>query len=236
MQCFQGFYLNIIDNFAVEQIFYQPFMIEIKKFVFNAFGVNGYVLFDETGECILVDTACTSSEEKVQLDSFIKGRQLNPRLLINTHLHVDHVLGNNYLCSKYNIDSQSHRDGLPLLEMAPQYSAMFGFNIEPVISPVGFLEEGDIVRFGKSALKVVSTPGHAAGSICLISDEDKFVITGDVLFANSVGRTDLPTGDFELLKISIYQKLFTLPGDYRVLPGHGPETSIGHEKLNNPFL
>lgn len=120
--------------------------------------------------------------------------------------------------------------------MVPQYSAMFGFNIEPVISPVVFLGEGDIVKFGKSTLKVVNTPGHAAGSICLISDEDKFVITGDVLFANSVGRTDLPSGDFELLKNSIFQKLFTLPGDFRVLPGHGPETTIGHEKLNNPFL
>ena len=218
------------------QIFYQAYMIEIKKFVFNAFGVNGYVLCDETGECVLVDTACVSNNEKAQLDSFITSRGLIPKMLVNTHLHVDHVLGNNYLCKKYNISYQAHRDGLPLLAMVPQYSAMFGFNIEPVISPAVFPEEGDIVKFGKSALKVVSTPGHAAGSICLISDEDKFVITGDVLFANSIGRTDLPTGDFELLKESIFQKLFTLPGDFRVLPGHGPETTIGHEKLNNPFL
>lgn len=236
MQCFQGFPLNIIDNFAVKQIFYQPFVMDIKKIVFNAFGVNGYVLFDETGESILIDTACASDNEKTILENFITNQGLTLQMLINTHLHVDHVLGNNYLCDKYNIDYRAHRDGLPLLEMAPQYSAMFGFNIEPVISPAGFLEEGDIVRFGKSALSVVSTPGHAAGSICLISDTDKFVITGDVLFANSIGRTDLPTGDFELLKNSIYEKLFTLPGDYRVLPGHGPETTIGYEKLNNPFL
>jgi glyoxylase-like metal-dependent hydrolase (beta-lactamase superfamily II) len=236
MQCFQECRLNIIDNFALKQIFYQTFMIEIKKFVFSAFGVNGFVLFDETGECILVDTACVSNEEKKQLETFIAEKHLTPAMLVNTHLHVDHVLGNNYLCGKYNIGFYAHKDGLPLLEMAPQYSAMFGFNIESVIGPTEFLEEGDVVKFGNSKLKVIYTPGHADGSICLISDANKFVITGDVLFANSIGRTDLPTGDFELLRNSIYQKLFTLPGEYQVLPGHGPETTIGHEKLNNPFL
>lgn len=211
-------------------------MTGIKKFVFNAFGVNGFVLYDETKECILVDTSCVSNEEKLELDTFLRNERLQPLFLVNTHLHVDHVLANNYLCSKYGISYYAHREGIPLLESAPQFSAMFGFSIEPVVEPHGFLEEGDVVKFGNSVSKVVYTPGHADGSICLISDTGKFVITGDVLFQNSIGRTDLPTGNFELLRKSIYAKLFTLPGDYRVFPGHGPETSIGYEKMNNPFL
>lgn len=236
MLCFNDCYPDIIDNFAVQQLFCNHPMILIEKFIFNAFGVNGYVLSDHTGDCLLVDTACESNEERNQLDTFLASRQLRPVMLVNTHLHVDHVLGNNYLCNKYGIGYYAHRSGEPLVKMAPQYSAMFGFQIEPVINPAGYLEDGDKVKFGISELRVLYTPGHADGSICLVSDEDRFVITGDVLFLNSIGRTDLPTGDLELLRNSIFNRLFTLPGDYRVLPGHGPETTIGYEKLNNPFL
>lgn len=211
-------------------------MIQIKRFVFNAFGVNGYVLYDETSECLLIDTSCVSESEKDDLDRFISQQGLKPVKLINTHLHVDHVLGNNYICNKYGIGYYAHLKGLPVLEKAPQYGALFGIEISPVIQPSGFLEHGDIIHFGHSELRVVYTPGHADGSICLICDAGKFVITGDVLFQNSIGRTDLETGNFELLRASIYRELFTLPPDFRVLPGHGPETAIGYEKLNNSFL
>lgn len=211
-------------------------MIEIKRFVFNAFGVNGFVLYDGSGECLLVDTSCVGDSEKSALNDFMVQHHLKPAMLVNTHLHIDHVLANNWLCRKYNIGYYAHRDGLQLLSTATQFGAMFGIEIEPVISPAGFLQQGDIVRFGNSELRVVYTPGHAAGSICLISDVDRFVITGDVLFRNSIGRTDLPTGDLELLRRSIFEELFTLPDDYIVLPGHGPDTSIGYEKINNPFL
>jgi len=211
-------------------------MIQVKRFVFNAFGVNGFVLCDETGECLLVDTSCVSESEKGELDRFLSQHHLRPVKLVNTHLHIDHVLGNNYLCENYSIGYYAHRSGLPMLQSAPQYGAMFGIEIEPVIQPVGFLEHGDEVKFGNSELKIRYTPGHADGSICLVSEADKFVITGDVLFQNSIGRTDLPTGNLDVLRESIYKQLFTLPDDFRVLPGHGPDTSIGYEKLNNPFI
>jgi len=156
--------------------------------------------------------------------------------MINTHAHIDHILGNTFVCEKYNLKPEAHIAGLKFYEIAPASGSVFGISVGKVIMPVDFLKEGDIVKIGNFSLKVLYTPGHADGSICLVNEEGSFVITGDVLFRESIGRTDLPTGNLDKLLESIRLKLFTLPDQYIVYPGHGPTTTIGFEKRNNPFI
>jgi glyoxylase-like metal-dependent hydrolase (beta-lactamase superfamily II) len=211
-------------------------MIQIQKFSFNAFQVNTLVLFDETKECIIIDAACYEDEERKKLVEFIKNNELKPVKLINTHCHVDHILGCNFACEYFNIGLEIHKDGESFLENAVEHGMSFGFSIDTLVKPSNHIADEEIISFGKSNLKALHTPGHADGSICLYNEEQKFVIVGDVLFQGSIGRTDLPTGNFEVLKTSIHEKLFTLEDDVRVIPGHGPDTSIGFEKRNNPFV
>lgn len=211
-------------------------MLTIRPFIFNSFGVNTYVLYDESLECIIIDPACEDPDEEAQLAGFIGANKLKPVRLINTHTHIDHILGNAFISEKYDLLPEMHADAVIFLETARQAGAAFGVRIEKVIFPVNFLKDGDIVSFGNSSLRILFTPGHAAGSICLVCDAESFVITGDVLFQESIGRTDLPTGDLDQLLASIREKLFTLPDSFKVYPGHGPATSIGFERCNNPFI
>ena len=211
-------------------------MITIKIFVFNSFGENTFVLHDETGDCIIIDPGCSNRAEEQKLHSYITENKLKPTALINTHFHVDHILGNHFVCETYNLVPTGHKEGEHFWDTAKQYGAVYGINLDNVRKTEIFIEDVDIVRFGNSQLEVRYTPGHADGSIILVSHEQKFVISGDVLFQESIGRTDLPTGDFDVLMDSIAKKLFTLGDDYIVYPGHGPETSIGHEKMANPFI
>lgn len=211
-------------------------MITVKKFVFNSFQVNTYVLFDETKECVIIDAACYEDFEKEELVEYIAKEGLKPVRLLDTHCHIDHILGNNFVADKYNLGIEIHRDGLPFHKGVKNHGVAFGFDLEPLTEPSNFLKEGDKVKFGNSELEVLYTPGHADGSVCFLNRKQKFVIVGDVLFNQSIGRTDLPTGDYDLLIKSIREKLFTLPDDFTIYPGHGPETSIGFEKVNNPYL
>ena len=211
-------------------------MIQIQKFSFNAFQVNTLVLFDETKECIIIDAACYEDSERKKLVEFIKDNELKLVKLVNTHCHIDHILGCNFVCDYFNIGLEIHKDGELFLETAVEYGMSFGFSIAPIVKPSNYVADEEIISFGKSNLKILYTPGHADGSICLYNEKQKFVIVGDVLFQGSIGRTDLPTGDFELLKTSIHKKLFTLEDEVRVIPGHGSETSIGFEKQSNPFV
>jgi glyoxylase-like metal-dependent hydrolase (beta-lactamase superfamily II) len=211
-------------------------MIQISTFTFNSFGVNTYLLYDETNECLIIDPACQYTQEEQELSDFIEANRLKPVRMINTHAHIDHILGNTFVCEKYNLKPEAHIAGLKFYEIAPSSGSVFGISVGKVIMPVDFLKEGDIVKIGNFSLKVLYTPGHADGSICLVNDEDSFVITGDVLFQESIGRTDLPTGNLDKLLESIRLKLFTLPDQYIVYPGHGPTTTIGFEKRNNPFI
>jgi hydroxyacylglutathione hydrolase len=211
-------------------------MLTIRSFIFNSFGVNTYVLYDESLECIIIDPACQDPDEEDELSGFIAANKLRPVRLMNTHAHIDHILGNAFICEKYNLLPEAHADSVVFLETARQAGAAFGVRIEKVIFPKNFLSDGDTVKFGNSSLRILYTPGHAAGSICLVCDADNFVITGDVLFKESIGRTDLPTGDLDQLLASIREKLFTLPDSFKVYPGHGPATSIGFERRNNPFI
>ena len=211
-------------------------MITIRKFVFNTFMVNTYLLYDESDECMIIDAACAEESEKNQLSDFLDSNKLKLTRSINTHCHIDHVLGHEFIASRYGIHPEYHEACLPFFVPVKQIAVSYGYVIDRIIPAKGYIHDGDLIKFGNSELKVLYTPGHADGSICLYHEDQKFVITGDVLFKESIGRTDFPTGNFDLLMKSIKDRLFTLPRDVVVYPGHGPETTIGHEKMNNPFI
>lgn len=210
-------------------------MIQIKSFEFNPFSENTYVLYDETSEAIVIDPGCYEPEEKSALDNFIAEKKLKVVRLINTHCHIDHVLGNDHVKSKYGVSFYLHQKEEPLLKAVKTYAANYGFFGYREASPDGYLNEGDDVTWGKSQLSVLFLPGHSPGHIALYNDEQRFVVAGDVLFQGSVGRTDLPGGDHDTLINSIQQKLFLLPDDVIVYCGHGPQTTLGEEKVSNPF-
>lgn len=211
-------------------------MIKIKRLAFNAYQVNTYILHDETGECVIIDPGMDGENEKQTFDDYITSNNLKPVKLLNTHAHIDHIIANKYVSEKYNIKLFSHEHCTHFLHEAIIYASTFGLEMDGVKEIDLFLTDGEIVEFGKSKLKVLDTPGHADGSVCFYCEKDKFVITGDVLFRESIGRTDLKTGNYDLLQTSIWEKLFTLPGETTAYPGHGPETQIGYEKLHNPFV
>ena len=211
-------------------------MIKIEKFVFNPFQENTFVIYDETKECLIIDPGCMDRHECSEMTVFISAKGLKPVRLLYTHCHVDHVVGNNFVCENYELKPELHKAGLPFLKESPRHGQIYGFDIPQPVLPENFLEHGDIIQFGHSELKVVYTPGHVDGHVCFINEKQHFVITGDVLFKDSIGRTDFPTGDFDKLMNSIHSQLFTLDDDYKVYCGHGQETSIGYEKVNNPFI
>jgi hydroxyacylglutathione hydrolase len=211
-------------------------MITVQSFTFGPFEENTYVLFDETRQCIILDPGCYTANEKRELADFIEFEKLKPVKLINTHAHIDHILGNNFVAGKYNLPLEMNELDVKLLKAAPTYGQLWGIQAEPSPEPSVLLEEGDEVKFGNSVLKVLFTPGHSEGSISFYNRENNFVIAGDVLFYGSIGRTDLPGGDFDTLILSIKEKLFPLGDSCKVYSGHGPATSIGFERENNPFL
>lgn len=211
-------------------------MLQVKKFIFNAFQVNTYLLYDETGECVIIDAACAETDEEDELKNFIAFKGLRPTMLLSTHAHIDHVLGNAFVAETYGIELSGHADGQMYLHNAKEYAANFGLRLNKVMLPTIMLSEGQELAFGKQKLVVLETPGHALGSLCFYNQENNFVVAGDVLFYQSIGRTDLPGGDYDVLKNSIWGKLFVLPEETIVYPGHGPETTIGSEKVGNPFV
>lgn len=212
-------------------------MIKIQSFTFNGFQENTYVLFDESKKCIIIDPGCYEQNEKLELERFIVDNELEPVKLINTHCHIDHVLGNRFVAEKWSLDLEMHELDLPTLHSVKDYCQLYGFhNYEESSEPSTFLKDGDKIHFGNSSLDVLFTPGHAPGHIVLYSNEQHFVIGGDVLFQMSIGRTDLPGGDYDTLINSIKDKLLPLDEQTKVYSGHGPSTTIGYEKTNNPFL
>ena len=211
-------------------------MINVHSFTFNPFQENTYVLGDETKKCVIIDPGCYTEQEKKELSDYIVQHGLVPVKLLLTHAHIDHILGNNYVCGKFNLEIEMNAIEKDLLKSASLYGQMWGIEVEPSPAPTIFLTEGDKVSFGNSQLEVIFTPGHSPGSICFYNSEQKFAIAGDVLFYGSIGRTDLPGGDYDTLIESIHQKLFPLPDDVKIYPGHGPATTIEHEKKFNPFV
>ncbi len=211
-------------------------MIRIKAFSFNSFQVNTYILADDTNECLIIDPGCETEKERAELRSFIDDQGLKPVKLVNTHMHLDHMTGNTWVYKTYGLKPFVHPASEIFWQSAEEFGKNMGIAVDEVIEPTDFLEDGDYVAFGESKLRVIYTPGHADGSICLYCKKDHFLISGDVLFRDSIGRTDLPTGDYDLLRENIITKVFALPDETLVFPGHGPHTTIGHEKKNNPFI
>ena len=211
-------------------------MIEIKSFVFNPFSENTYLLFDETKEALIIDPGCYEPAEHEQLNGFIKSQGLKPVGIVNTHAHIDHVLGVEKLKTTYRIPFALHKLDEPLLRAVKTYAPNYGFPVfsEPEVER--WLKEGETVEFGNASLGIVFVPGHAPGHVAFVDHDQKFVIGGDVLFRQSIGRTDLPGGDMGTLLHSIRTQLFTLPDDYTVYAGHMQPTTIGFEKKHNPFL
>lgn len=211
-------------------------MIRIKHFVVNEFQVNAFVLYDETNEAVIIDGAVKFDNEIDAIKSFIKENSLNVKYIINTHGHVDHICGNSKLKESYDVPVLMHKEDEFLIETAVSHAQSYGLSIDKQPMPDENIEDNQKIKFGNSELDCILVPGHTPGSIAFYSKEDSFLITGDALFAGSIGRTDLPKGDYNTLISSIKNRLMTLPEDTKVYCGHGPETSIGSEKRNNPFL
>ncbi|MEN8927657.1 MAG: MBL fold metallo-hydrolase [Flavobacteriales bacterium] len=212
-------------------------MISVKKFTFNPFQENTYVLFDETKECVIIDPGCYEEYEQEELVNFIEINELKPVKLISTHSHIDHVLGNKFVMETFEVDLHIHKLDLETLLAADISASKYGIlKFQPCETPTHFFEEGDKITFGNSTLDILFVPGHAPGHVAFVAQEEKFVINGDCLFYGSVGRVDLPGGDAATLVHSIKSKLFTLSDEFVVYCGHGPETTIGFEKQNNRYL
>lgn len=211
-------------------------MIAAKRFTFNPFQENTYLLYEPGGQTIVVDPGCSNQTEIQELTSFIESQNLTVICLVNTHCHIDHILGITALKEHFAVKSFAHMDDLPLLQMAPSHAMMFGLYLEtvPVIDET--LNHNDTIHLGDGVLTVIHTPGHSKGGICLYAEQEKFVLTGDTLFNLSIGRTDLAGGDYNALIASIKDKLMVLPDDVAVYPGHGDSSTIGFEKRSNPFL
>ena len=211
--------------------------MKFKIFANNPWQENTVILYDETGEAVVIDCGCFTPQEEQRVRNFLETEHLTPVKLIDTHLHPDHVFGNNFMLDNYGLSAYASRDDEDLLEHAVEYAAMLGLKGTVPPPPLGgYLKDGDTVTFGHSELQVIAVPGHSPGGLCYYSREDKLLVAGDVLFAGSVGRADLPGGNAEALIAGIKSRLMVLPEDTAVIAGHGPMTTIGEEKRYNPFL
>jgi len=211
--------------------------MQIQVFTFNQFFENTIIVFDKTKECVIIDPGCYTISEKDTLQKYISTNNLVPVKLINTHCHIDHILGNNFIAKTYDLELEMNANDMELIKSSNEIAQLYGFtDYEMSPLPKKFLNEGDTLEFGNSQFKILFTPGHAPGHISLYSEKDGLLISGDVLFNNSIGRTDLPGGNYALLIESIKNKILTLNDNTIVYCGHGPSTTIGNERLNNPFL
>lgn len=211
-------------------------MLQIHSFTFNPFAENTYVLFDETNECVIIDAGCYDESEEYELLQFIQLKKLKPVALLQTHCHIDHVLGCNFVFEKFGLQPLIHQNELVIMNVAKEYAQMFGIAMKDAPAPIISFNDGGTFVFGNTTLNLILAPGHSPGSICFYHQASNSLIGGDVLFQLSIGRTDLPMGDHVALINSITQKLFVLPEQTTVYPGHGPTTTIGYEKEHNPFL
>jgi hydroxyacylglutathione hydrolase len=211
-------------------------MANIQSFVNNPYQENTYILYDDSGECAIIDPGMETAAEQNAVVNFIRANNLKPVLLLNTHCHIDHVLGNKFIFDQYGLKPKFHAGELPLLEAVIAYAPSMGFRYEPSPVPDEYLPETGSINFGNTELDLIFAPGHSPAHLCFYDKEANLLVGGDVLFRGSIGRTDLPGGNFTQLIDNIQQKLFALPDDCTVYPGHGPETTIGYEKQTNPFL
>ena len=194
------------------------------------------MVYDDSKECVIIDPGCYEQAEKDELRAFIDKLELKPVRLVNTHCHVDHVLGNKFVSDLYGLGLEIHELDKMLLSGAAEIGSNYGIAVEPSPEPIEYLEEGAKFEFGNTSMEILHTPGHSPGSISFYCKDSTFVIVGDVLFLNSIGRYDFPNSNLDDLMESIKGKLFKLDDNVKVYSGHGPETSIGFEKKTNPFV
>ena len=213
-------------------------MLQFESFVFNPFAENTYVVYDdEKKECVIIDPGCSNASEENELFGFIDSHRLKPLMIINTHGHIDHILGNAAVKKRYGIEVAAHPNVKNDFLRSRQQAAMFGLSFDGECElPDRDLEDGEIIKVGESTLEVISTPGHAMGSISLYAEMEGWVFTGDALFCRSIGRTDFPGGNYEQLRTNIIERLFRLPDDTEVYSGHGESTTIYDERRYNMFL
>lgn len=211
-------------------------MLTVKSFEFSPIQENTYVLYNEFNECIIVDPGCYFDNEKEALSLYITQKKLTPKLLVNTHCHLDHVFGNKYVAEQYQLTLHIHTLEKQVLDFAPASGLMYNMPFDNYTGEIIYISENDTLTIGSDVLKILLTPGHSPGSVSFYNEEAGFVIGGDVLFKNSIGRTDLPGGNYEQLIESIQTQLMVLPDATKVYSGHGPVTTIAAERLNNPFL
>ena len=212
-------------------------MLKFESLVFNPFGENTYIIYDETNDCVIIDPGCSNAAEEDRLFGFIDSHRLKPLMVINTHGHVDHVVGNNALKRRYGIKVAAHPDTHYDFTQAKRQAVWLGFQpVGDIDLPDVDLQDDQEIKVGDGVLVVICTPGHAKGGISVYAPVEGWVFTGDALFCRSVGRTDLPGGDFDELRESIRSRLFTLPDDTEVYCGHGESSTIGEEKDFNPFV
>lgn len=211
-------------------------MLQIQPFVFNAYQENTYVLSDETKECLIIDPGCYTQTEQRLLSDYIEQNELKVVKLLNTHGHIDHMLGNYFVKDRYQVPFLTHQKVIAELEAVVSYGMAFGLSPSPSPAPDQLLEEGDTVSFGTQTLEVLFTPGHSAGHISFLHRASSNLFSGDVLFNGSIGRTDLPGGDYATLMQTLFEKLLPLGDEIRVHCGHGPSTTIGQERISNPYI
>lgn len=209
----------------------------IKSFEFNMFPVNTYVLWDDTKEAVIIDAGCYYEDEQKTLKKFIESNGLTVKHLLNTHLHLDHIFGNAIAVKEFGVKPEANAEDEFLLPKVKEYCKMFGIRLNEEIPPLGkYISDGDVINFGNSSLLAIHVPGHSPGSIAYYSEKDACAFCGDVLFRGSIGRSDLDGGNFNQLRNSISTRLFTLPDQTYIYTGHGEPTTIGNEKMNNPFF
>lgn len=211
-------------------------MLAVKTFTFNPVQENTYILYNERKECCIIDPGCYFPEEREKLRRAIEGEGLKPVLLLNTHCHLDHVFGNKFVYDTWGLLLHLHEKERPMFDQAPIAGQLWQMPFENYEGELVYIREGEVIRIGEEELQVFFTPGHSPGSVSYYHEAGGFVIAGDVLFNGSIGRTDLPGGDQATLIRSIQTQLFSLPDDTKVYPGHGALTTIGLEKMNNPYV
>lgn len=213
-------------------------MLNVKSFIFNTLQENTYIIYNEKHECVIVDAGNFTDSENSEINNYIDGNNLVPKMLLSTHSHIDHVMGNAVLSSKYNIPLAACPVERAYYNKVWMYAEVFGikFTQDMCIYPSIDLAEGEIIKIGDDGLKVLYTPGHAKGHVSFYSEKDGFVLTGDTLFRRGIGRSDFPGGSYEQLENSLKNVLYKLPDGTVVYPGHGPITTIGEEKRNNYYI
>jgi hydroxyacylglutathione hydrolase len=211
-------------------------MLNVQSFTVNPLQENTYILYNEQRLCCIIDPGCYFASEEMEIKKFIDDRQLQPIYLLNTHCHLDHIFGNRFIHKTFGLPLHIPRLEKQVLDLGPLTAERWQLPFENYDGELKYIEEGDVIKIGDDELQVLFTPGHSPGHVVFYNRAEKFLIGGDVLFEGSVGRTDLPGGDFATLEESILTKLYTLPEDVIVYPGHGGSTTIGDEMKTNPFV